>query len=92
MQLASSSTICLVYLGFFRAVRKEDGEAKAKSFEVNFIEVSAKSGDGVNALFKMIAATLPGSETSQMMSMSGRTSMTQGPALVGLQSTATASK
>ena len=59
-------------------MRKEDGEAKAKSLEANFVEVSAKSGDSIAALFRMIAGTLPGSEVSQIMPMSGRVSTVQG--------------
>lgn len=63
---------------FIRVVRKEDGEEKAKSFDANFVEVSAKSGDNIISLFKVIASTLPGTETSQMVSMSARLSTTQG--------------
>ena len=73
----------------YRVIRKEDGEIKAKSFEASFVEVSAKSGDNIVSLFKIIASTLPGTENSQMMSISGRvsTSQTQN---VGRPSTVTA--
>ena len=37
--------------------------------EVLFSEVSAKTGDNVNSLFKMIASTLPGNENSQFLIM-----------------------
>lgn len=63
-------------------VHIEDGEVKAKSYEAQFCEVSARSGDNVQTLFKLIASTLPGSENSQMLSMSGRT-QTQPHSLLG---------
>lgn len=43
-----------------RQVSTEDGEKKAKDFNVLFIETSAKAGYNVKALFKKIAQALPG--------------------------------
>jgi len=41
-------------------VSTEEGEAKAKEFDIMFIETSAKAGFNVKALFRKIAAALPG--------------------------------
>ncbi|KAG1362084.1 Ras-related protein RABH1b [Cocos nucifera] len=41
----------------------EEGEAKARELGVMFIETSAKAGFNVKALFRKIAAALPGMET-----------------------------
>ena len=41
----------------------EEGEKKAKEYNVLFIESSAKAGYNVKALFKKIAQALPGMET-----------------------------
>jgi small GTP-binding protein len=43
-----------------RQVSTEEGEAKAKELDVLFIETSAKTGANVKALFRKIAAALPG--------------------------------
>jgi len=43
-----------------RQVSTEEGEKKAKEFNVMFIETSAKAGYNVKALFKKIAQALPG--------------------------------
>mmetsp|Transcript_20228 Transcript_20228/g.29373 ORF Transcript_20228/g.29373 Transcript_20228/m.29373 type:complete len:195 (-) Transcript_20228:433-1017(-) len=43
-----------------RQVSTEEGEAKAKEFDIMFIETSAKAGFNVKALFRKIAAALPG--------------------------------
>jgi Ras-related protein Rab-6A len=43
-----------------RQVSTEEGEKKAKEFNVLFIETSAKVGYNVKALFKKIAQALPG--------------------------------
>ncbi|CAD8184416.1 unnamed protein product [Paramecium pentaurelia] len=50
-----------------RVVSTEQGSTLAKEQDAHFIEVSAKSGSNVELLFKQIAATLPGTETSQMV-------------------------
>ncbi|CAD8089030.1 unnamed protein product [Paramecium sonneborni] len=50
-----------------RVVSTELGATLAKEQDAHFIEVSAKSGSNVELLFKQIAATLPGTETSQMV-------------------------
>jgi GTPase SAR1 family protein len=47
-----------------RQVTTEDGEAKAKEFNVMFIETSAKAGYNVKALFRRIAQALPGMENT----------------------------
>jgi Ras-related protein Rab-6A len=45
-----------------RQVSIEEGEKKAKEFNVLFIETSAKAGYNVKALFRKIAQALPGLE------------------------------
>lgn len=47
-----------------RQVSIEEGEAKAKEHDIMFIETSAKAGFNVKALFRKIAAALPGMENS----------------------------
>lgn len=49
-----------------RQVSVEEGEAKAKEHDIMFIETSAKAGFNVKALFRKIAAALPGMENSAM--------------------------
>ncbi|KAE8720880.1 Ras-related protein RABH1b [Hibiscus syriacus] len=44
-------------------VSVEEAEAKALEFNVMFIETSAKAGFNIKALFRKIAAALPGMET-----------------------------
>ncbi|QHO19638.1 hypothetical protein HN873_035783 [Arachis hypogaea] len=46
-----------------RQVSTEDGEEKARELNVMFIEASAKAGFNLIALFRKIAAALPGMET-----------------------------
>ncbi|GAB4857746.1 Ras- protein RABH1b [Ancistrocladus abbreviatus] len=46
-----------------RQVSIEEGEAKAHDLNVMFIETSAKAGFNIKALFRKIAAALPGMET-----------------------------
>ncbi|KAB2056100.1 hypothetical protein ES319_A11G081200v1 [Gossypium barbadense] len=41
----------------------EEAEAKARDLNVMFIETSAKAGFNIKALFRKIAAALPGMET-----------------------------
>ena len=41
----------------------EEGDAKARECGVMFIETSAKAGFNIKALFRKIAAALPGMET-----------------------------
>ncbi|RRT52472.1 hypothetical protein BHE74_00050464 [Ensete ventricosum] len=45
-----------------RQVPIEEGEAKAQELGVMFIETSAKAGFNIKALFRKIAAALPGME------------------------------
>ncbi|URD95578.1 ras-related protein [Musa troglodytarum] len=45
-----------------RQVSIEEGEAKAQELGVMFIETSAKAGFNIKALFRKIAAALPGME------------------------------
>jgi len=45
-----------------RQVSIEEGDAKAREFGVMFIETSAKAGFNIKALFRKIAAALPGME------------------------------
>lgn len=49
-----------------RQVSIEEGEAKAKEHGILFIETSARAGFNVKALFRKIAAALPGMENSHM--------------------------
>ncbi|GAU38203.1 hypothetical protein TSUD_226230 [Trifolium subterraneum] len=46
-----------------RQVSIEEGEAKARELNVMYIETSAKAGFNIKALFRKIAAALPGMET-----------------------------
>ncbi len=47
-----------------RQVSTEEGEKKAKEFNVIHIESSAKAGYNVKALFKKIAQALPGMDNA----------------------------
>lgn len=47
------------------------GLQKAKEKEALFMEVSAKSGHNINNLFKTIAMSLPGNESSQIAGTMG---------------------
>jgi len=47
-----------------RQVSSDEGEKKAKDFNVMFIETSAKAGFNVKALFKKLAMALPGMEST----------------------------
>ncbi|KAJ8451017.1 hypothetical protein Cgig2_026826 [Carnegiea gigantea] len=53
----------LVSLALDPQVSVEEGEAKARDLNVMFIETSAKAGFNIKALFRKIAAALPGMET-----------------------------
>ena len=46
-----------------RQVSVEEGDARARELGVMFIETSAKAGFNVKALFRKIAAALPGMES-----------------------------
>ncbi|KAK9786803.1 hypothetical protein WJX73_006857 [Symbiochloris irregularis] len=46
-----------------RQVSIEEGDAKAREFNVMFIETSAKAGFNIKALFRKIAAALPGMQS-----------------------------
>ncbi|KHG03663.1 Ras-related RABH1b -like protein [Gossypium arboreum] len=46
-----------------KQVSIEEAEAKARDLNVMFIETSAKAGFNIKALFRKIAAALPGMET-----------------------------
>ncbi|GLI60482.1 hypothetical protein VaNZ11_002641 [Volvox africanus] len=46
-----------------RQVSIEEGDAKARELNVNFIETSAKAGLNIKALFRKIAAALPGMDS-----------------------------
>lgn len=45
-----------------RQVALEEAEAKAKEFDVLFVETSAKNGENIKQLFRQLAAALPGQE------------------------------
>lgn len=55
----------LLHYHFFRQVSTEEGEKKAKEFNVMFMETSAKVGYNVKALFKKIALALPGMDSPE---------------------------
>eukprot|EP01103_Thecamoeba_quadrilineata_P017854 TRINITY_DN6512_c0_g1_i1.p1 TRINITY_DN6512_c0_g1~~TRINITY_DN6512_c0_g1_i1.p1 ORF type:complete len:223 (+),score=35.94 TRINITY_DN6512_c0_g1_i1:30-671(+) len=47
-----------------RTVSVEEGEAKAKEYNVMFVETSAKAGFNIKALFRKVASALPGMENA----------------------------
>ncbi|KAI3630876.1 hypothetical protein MIR68_012311 [Amoeboaphelidium protococcarum] len=47
-----------------RQITEEEGQQKAKEYGVMFIETSAKAGHNVKMLFKKIAQSLPGMEST----------------------------
>eukprot|EP00892_Ulva_mutabilis_P007333 jgi/Ulvmu1/4972/UM207_0016.1 len=47
-----------------RQVSIEEGDSKAREFNVMFIETSAKAGFNIKALFRKVAGSLPGMESS----------------------------
>lgn len=46
-----------------RQVSTEEGEQKAKEFNIMFIETSAKAGHNVKQLFRQLASALPGQDS-----------------------------
>ena len=54
-----------------RHVSLEDAEAKAKEHDVIFIETSAKGGVNIKALFRKIAAALPGIDDAEAKEVAG---------------------
>ncbi|MQM05684.1 hypothetical protein Taro_038501 [Colocasia esculenta] len=67
LELVRQGTVALrmviLYEWPSRQVSIEEGEAKARDLGVMFIETSAKAGFNIKALFRKIAAALPGMET-----------------------------
>lgn len=55
-------TVRLLFCIHFWQVSIEEGDAKARELNVMFIETSAKAGFNIKALFRKIAAALPGME------------------------------
>ncbi|GAM18139.1 hypothetical protein SAMD00019534_013140, partial [Acytostelium subglobosum LB1] len=49
-----------------RQVSIEEGEAKAKEYEIMFTETSAKAGFNIKALFRKVASALPGIDTNSL--------------------------
>jgi Ras-related protein Rab-6A len=49
-----------------RQVSIEEGEAKAKEYDIMFIETSAKAGFNIKALFRKVASALPGMENTPL--------------------------
>jgi len=49
-----------------RTVSYEEAEAKAKEYNIMFIETSAKAGFNIKALFRKVAAALPGMEGAKL--------------------------
>lgn len=60
------SRVCFVQVSI------EEGDAKARELAVMFIETSAKAGFNIKALFRKIAAALPGMETLNTAKQVGR--------------------
>jgi len=49
-----------------RQVSLEEGEAKAKEYDIMFIETSAKAGFNIKALFRKVASALPGIDNNAL--------------------------
>eukprot|EP01132_Coremiostelium_polycephalum_P006278 gene6278-7822_t len=49
-----------------RQVSIEEGDAKAKEYDIMFIETSAKGGFNIKALFRKVAAALPGVDSNSL--------------------------
>eukprot|EP01111_Echinosteliopsis_oligospora_P001267 TRINITY_DN1186_c0_g1_i1.p1 TRINITY_DN1186_c0_g1~~TRINITY_DN1186_c0_g1_i1.p1 ORF type:complete len:223 (-),score=61.69 TRINITY_DN1186_c0_g1_i1:68-736(-) len=49
-----------------RQVSIEEGEAKAREYDIMFIETSAKAGFNIKALFRKIASALPGIDSPSL--------------------------
>ncbi|KAN0007320.1 hypothetical protein ACTFIV_001208 [Dictyostelium citrinum] len=49
-----------------RQVSIEEGEAKAKEYDIMFTETSAKAGFNIKALFRKVASALPGIDSNSM--------------------------
>jgi len=49
-----------------RQVSIEEGEAKAKEYDIMFIETSAKAGFNIKALFRKVASALPGIDSNAL--------------------------
>jgi len=49
-----------------RQVSVEEGEAKAKEYDIMFIETSAKAGFNIKALFRKVASALPGIDSNAL--------------------------
>jgi len=47
-----------------RAVSYEEGESKSREYNIMFVETSAKTGFNVKALFRKVAAALPGMDST----------------------------
>ncbi|KAF8065636.1 RABH1B [Scenedesmus sp. PABB004] len=71
-----------------RQVSLEEGDAKARELSVNFIETSAKAGFNIKALFRKIAAALPGMETAVAAKQEELVNVQLTPATVSLGASA----
>jgi len=49
-----------------RQVSIEEGEAKAREYDIMFIETSAKAGFNIKPLFRKVASALPGIDTTTL--------------------------
>ncbi|KAF6255689.1 ras-related protein RABH1B [Scenedesmus sp. NREL 46B-D3] len=67
-----------------RQVSLEEGDAKARELSVNFIETSAKAGFNIKALFRKIAAALPGMESAAAAKQEELVNVQLTPATVSL--------
>lgn len=72
-----------------RQVSIEEGDAAARELGVHFIETSAKAGFNIKALFRKIAAALPGVEAGSSAREEDMTVQLQ-PSTVNLQQPAAA--
>ncbi|WIA31277.1 hypothetical protein OEZ86_002179 [Tetradesmus obliquus] len=71
-----------------RQVSLEEGDAKARELSVNFIETSAKAGFNIKALFRKIAAALPGMESAAAAKQEELVNVQLTPATVSLSAPA----
>ncbi|WIA11197.1 hypothetical protein OEZ85_011324 [Tetradesmus obliquus] len=71
-----------------RQVSLEEGDAKARELSVNFIETSAKAGFNIKALFRKIAAALPGMESAAAAPQEALVNVQLTPATVSLSAPA----
>jgi len=73
-----------------RQVSIEEGEAKAKEYDLMFIETSAKAGFNIKALFRKVASALPGIDSTALSRNQDLTDVDLEPQVHKLGTTTTA--